>query len=255
MPIEAVVLWRVAMRGFWTGLVLTVAVVLPISGSAQVFRFRTPPPDVSAAGAEWQISSEPIIVGGLTYYPTRGFRLFDGQVMAQTGTYDRVPIYSDTTLEPYTEIYVPLGNGRMRIYERRRELEYAATTGTDQTVAPTDRLAQTSEDTYGSPRAVGTGGWLIPRSSGSSMTADRDRPHRTTILTAVPHAGDVNGVWLDYNGARWFSSGPAVLFSPERFEPVGEYRGFIVYRERTGSGDELWVASVKDGPLAPYRRR
>jgi|KBSMisStandDraft_5_1062788.scaffolds.fasta_scaffold254358_2 hypothetical protein len=255
MLIEVVVRWRVPMRGFWTGLVLTVAVVLPISGSAQVFRFQTPPPDVSAAGAEWQISSEPIIVGGLTYYPTRGFRLFDGQVMAQTGSYDRVPVYADTTLAPYTEIYVPLGNGRMRIYERRRELEYAGTTGTNETIAPTDRLTQGIEDIDDSARAVGTSGSLLPRASGSSTAPDRDRPHRTTIITAVPHAGDTNGVWLDYNGARWFSSGPAVLFSPERFEPAGEYHGFIVYRERAGTSDQLWVASVKDGPLAPYRRR
>jgi hypothetical protein len=228
-----------------------VAVLLPISGKAQVFQFRTPPPDVSAAGAEWQISSEPIIVGGLTYYPTRGFRLFDGQVMAQTGTYGRVPIYSDTTLAPYTEIYVPLGNGRMRIYERRAELEYAATPG------PTERrvLTQGAEDVGRSSGTTGTSGRVTPRSSDSPIAPDLDRPHHTTILTAVPHAGDVNGVWLDYNGARWFSSGPAVLFSPGRFEPIGEYHGFTVYRETTGNSDELWVASVKDGPLAPYRRR
>ena len=69
------------MRGFWLGFVLTVAVLLPNVGSAQVYQFRTPPPDVSAAAAPWQINSEPIVVGGLTYYPTRGFRLFDGQVM------------------------------------------------------------------------------------------------------------------------------------------------------------------------------
>ena len=242
------------MRGFWTGVALTVAVALPISGNAQVFRFRTPPPDVSAAAAEWQIASEPIIVGGLTYYPTRGFRLFDGQVMAQTGTYDRVPVYSDTTLEPYAEMYVPLGSGRMRIYERRPELEYAGTTGTNEPILPNDRLAQ-GTDLNGTAGAVATSGGVISRSSGSPAVPDRDRPRRTTILTAVPHAGDTNGVWLDYEGARWFSSGPAVLFSSERFESIGEYHGFTVYRERTGKSDELWVASVKDGPLAPYRRR
>jgi len=239
------------MRGFWTGLVLTMAVLLPISGNAQVFQFRTPPPDVSAAGAEWQISSEPIIVRGLTYYPTRGFRLFDGQVMAQTGTYDRVPVYSDTTLEPYTEVYVPLGNGRMRIYERRPELEYAATPG------PNERrvLTQGAEDDGRSSGTAGTSGRVTSPSSDSAIAPAFDRPQHTTILTAVPHAGDVNGVWLDYNGARWFSSGPAVLFSPGRFEPIGEFYGFTVYRETTGNSDELWVASVKDGPLAPYRRR
>src|SRR5215471_5316920 len=165
MLIEYSVAWRMVMRGFWTGLVLTVAVALPISGNAQVFRFRTPPPDVSAAGAAWQINSEPIIVAGLTYYPTRGFRLFDGQVMAQTGTYDRVPVYSDTTMAPYTEVYVPLGSGRMRIYERRPELEYAGTAGSDETIVPTDRLAQLTDELSRGSEIVGTAGGLSPRPS------------------------------------------------------------------------------------------
>jgi hypothetical protein len=231
------------------------AVALPISGNAQVFRFRTPPPDVSAAGAEWQINSEPIIVEGLTYYPTRGFRLFDGQVMAQTGSYGRVPVYSDTTLGPYTEIYVPLGSGRMRVYERHPELDSDGTKRIDETVTSTDRLPYGTEYSSRSAGTVATTGSVNPSASDSFPIPDRDRPHRTTILTGVPHAADTNGVWLDYNGARWFSSGPAVLFSPDRFEPIGEYHGFPVYRAKRGDNDELWVASVKDGPLAPYRRR
>jgi hypothetical protein len=70
------------------------AVLLPNVGNAQVFQFRTPPPDISAAAARWQIDGEPIVVGGLTYYATRGFRLFDGQVMAQAGMFEHVPVYT-----------------------------------------------------------------------------------------------------------------------------------------------------------------
>src|SRR5260221_6720550 len=112
-----------------SGAVLFVALLLPTSGNAQVFQFRTPSPDTSAAAAGWQINSEPIVVGGLTYYATRGFRLFDGQVMAQAGMFQSVPVYADLTIEPYSELYVPVGNGRMRVYERRRERELAGTTG------------------------------------------------------------------------------------------------------------------------------
>ena len=83
-------------------------------------------------------NGEPIVVGGLTYYPTRGFRLFDGQVMAQTGMFEGVPVYSDTTIEPYSELYVPLGSGRMRVYERRRERELAGTTGSHVPTFPVD---------------------------------------------------------------------------------------------------------------------
>ena len=65
------------MRNCCLGFVFTVAVLLPTVGNAQVSQFRTPPPDVSAAAAEWQINSTPIVVGGLSYYATRAFRLFD----------------------------------------------------------------------------------------------------------------------------------------------------------------------------------
>jgi hypothetical protein len=219
-----------------SGAVLLVALLLPKSGNAQVFQFRTPPPDTSAAGAEWQMNSEPIVVGGLTYIPTRGFRLFDGQVMAQAGMFENVPVYADLTMAPFSELYVPLGNGRMRVYERRRDYELAVT----------------------SREAVGTSGAAVPRvasDSASTVLPRRVRPQRTSIITAVPPSPASRGVWLEFNGARWYSSGPAVSFSPDRFQPAGEYRGFPVYRDTTGDPDELWVSVVKDGPLAPYRKQ
>jgi len=208
-----------------------------------VFRFRTPPPDVSAAGAEWQINGEPIVVAGLTYYPTRGFRLFDGQVMAQTGSYERVPVYADTTLEPYREVYIPLGSGRMRIYERGPDLEFA----------PSNRIGETMPLTQ-SP-AFTDRAPCVPCTPTSALPSDRDRMRHISIITPVPHDDSANGVWLEYNGARWYSNGPAAVFSADRFEPIGTYRGFLVYRDKIMGNDELWVSVVKDGPLAPYRRR
>ncbi len=252
------------MRAFWFGVVLTVAVLLPNVGNAQVFQFRTPPPDISAAGAQWQINGEPIVVGGLTYYATRGFRLFDGQVMAQAGMFERVPVYTDTTIEPYSELYVPLGNGRMRVYERRRDRELAGTTGSHAPTFPVesasvqtaDRLAVAADDVL--PReAVGTGGSFVPRLASDTVSTTaprRARPSRVSIVTGVARSGAPDGVWLEFNGSRWYSSGPAVSFSPDRFEPMGEYRGFPVYRDATGASDEIWVSVVKDGPLAPYKK-
>lgn len=244
------------MRVVLTGLVLTVALLIPNVGRAQVFRFRTPPPEVSAGGADWQLNGDPIVVGGLTYYPTRGFRLFDGQVMAQAGTYERVPVYSDTTMEPYLEVYVPLGSGRLRIYGRRRDREAADATATEVATESSENPSVRPGAQFDvGPAPVGTRGTFVPRPSDSTSIPDRDRTHHTSIITAVPHPGDVNGVWLEYQGARWYSDGAAVPFSPDRFEPVGAYQGFPVYRDKIGGGDDLWVAVVKDGPLAPYRRR
>src|SRR5439155_20373089 len=125
-----------------------------------VFQFRTPPPDVSAAGAEWQINGVPIVVGGLSYYATRAFRLFDGQVMSQTGLFDGVPVYSDTTIEPYSELYVPVGNGRMRVYERRRERELAGTTGSHVPTFPVESpsMFPPPDRLVGTAAPVGTAG-------------------------------------------------------------------------------------------------
>lgn len=248
------------MRGFWSGFVLTVAVLLPNVGNAQVFQVRTPQPERSAAAADWQINGDPIVVGGLAYYPTRGFRLFDGQVMAQTGLYEGIPVYSDTTIEPYSELYVPLSNGRMRVYERKRQRELAGTTGSHAPTfpvespsapAPRERLFGT-----GTEGAVGTGGTIVPRAvADAAVRSVLPRPRRVSIGNIPPPAGAENGVWLEFNGGRWYSRGPAESFSAGRFEPVGEYHGFLVYRDRMAGTSDIWVSVVKDGPLAPYTRR
>lgn len=245
------------MRGLCIGFVLSVAVLFPKTGNAQAFQFRTPPPDVSAAAAGWQINSEPVVVGGLTYHPTRGFRLFDGQVMAQTGLYGNVPVYSDTTVEPYSELYVPVGNGRMRVYERRRERELAGTTGSRVPSFPVESpsVPAPRERTVGTAGAVGTAGTTVPRVASESAVLPEWAPRRTSILTAAPRINAPNGVWLEFSGARWYSNGPAASFSPDRFEPVGEYHGFPVYRDKTTGTGDIWVSVVRDGPLAPYAKR
>ena len=247
------------MKGFRLGVVLTMAVLFPTIGNAQAFQFRTPAPDVSAGGAAWQLNSEPIVVGGLTYYPTRGFRMFDGNVMSQTGMFEGVPVYSDTTIEPYSELYVPLSNSRMRVYERRRERELAGTTGShvptfpvDSPSVPAPRERMVTVDS--AEGAVGTGGTIVPRAaSDNAVLTSRPRP-RHTVITPVA-SGATNGVWLEFNGARWYSDGAAETFSPDRFEPIGEYRGFPVYRDKASGSSDIWVAVVKDGPLAPYKRQ
>lgn len=243
------------MRGFRLGFVLSVAVLMPSLGNAQVFQFRTPPPDVTAAASTWQLNSDPIVVSGLTYYPTRGFRLFDGQVMAQTGMFEGVPVYSDTTIEPWSEIYVPLGNGRMRVYERRRERELAGTTGSHAPSFPVESpsVPAARERVVTGDVAVGTAGTIVPRAVSDAAVLPAPARPRRTVITPVAR-GAANGVWLEFNGARWYSSGLSASFDPDRFVPMGEYHGFPVYRDKISGSDEIWVSVVKDGPLAPYRK-
>jgi hypothetical protein len=260
------------MRASVAGLFLTAAVLFPKTSNAQVFSFRTPPPTANASGTDWQINSDPIVVSGIVYYPTRGFRMFDGQVMAQVGMFDRVPVYADTTLEPYSLLYVPIGGARMREYERRRDGDLAGTTGSR---APSFPVAVATERAPFAPAAgtsgaavdiagvrtdsaaVGSSGRpeaTVPNAVGTIGAPDRARPRRSLIESIAPPTA-ANGIWLEFDGARWYADGPAAAFSPDRFEPVGEYRGFAVYRDRTSSKNAIWISIVKDGPVAPYSRR
>jgi len=241
------------MRVLALSLFLTVAVLLPTTGNAQVYRFRTPSPEVTAAAADWQIRGEPIMVEGVLYYPTRETRFFDGQVMAQVGIYQRVPVYADATLEPYSVLYVPVGRETMRMYERKRDRELAGTTGSRTPSFPVESPAtrEPREPIVGTPRSIEAG----PASAaGTSIAPDRGRAGRS-LIESIPRPAATNGVWLEFDGARWYSAGPATSFSPDRFEPVGEYRGFPVYRDKMGKKNGIWVAVVKDGPVAPYEKR
>lgn len=237
------------MRAFVLSPILFLAVLFPIVGNAQVYPLRAAPPELTAAVADWQINSEPIVVNSSVYLSTRAVRLFDGQVMAQVGVYQGVPVYADVTLEPNSIIYVPVGGVRMRTYERRRDRELAGTTGSRTPSFPvgTPAAAPAQE------RIVGTAGRIVPNAVGSS-TVVTPRPPRTVVET-VPRPRANMGVWLDFAGARWYSAGTSASHSPDRFTKVGEYQGFPVYVETAGKKDKIWVQVVADGPLAPYSKR
>ena len=89
----------------------------------------------------------------------------------------------------------------------------------------------------------------------AGTVVDRPRPSRTRIEMIPRPKSEPQGVCLEFKGSRWYLDGSAVAFSPDRFEPIGEYRGFPVYRDKRGRADEIWVSVVKDGPVAPYARR
>ena len=273
------------MRAATVGIAVLMAVLLPRMSNAQAYTYATQAPEVNAAAAEWQIVSAPIMVDGLVYFPTRAFRLFDANVMTQTGVYGGVPIYSDVTLEPYSMVYVPVSASNMRVYERRREGALAGTTASRTPSFPVDiasdtvlerarreaelrivaNAAATSIAALGanvSPAAIATSGTSTPAApvQGTSTAAttgvDRVRGGPTRIeMIPRPAAAGPEGVWLVFKGARWYSAGAAVPFSPERFQPIGEYRGFPVYRDPRGAKNEIWVSVEKDGPVAPYTIR
>jgi len=225
------------MRTWSSSVLLAAAVLLPAAGSAQIDQFRSSAPQVTASNASWQINSEPIVLHGLVFFPTREYRLFDGQVMAQIGIYQGVPVYADTTLEPWSLVYVPVGRDRMRVWKPSRG-ELAPSTSTAWAPLPIEPRAIEE-------KPVGTAGTIPLPASGTvspPRTPDRRPPSRMSV-------------WLEFEGSRWYSAGAAASFEPDRFRPIGAYHGFPVYREINGPTNRIWISVVADGPVAPYERR
>ena len=162
----------------------------------------------------------------------------------------------------------------MRPYERRREGELAGTVGSrapsfpvqrdgDLTVRSQPGASQAlpvqipERDVIPEAVAVGTTGVGTPRAAQPVGTMGvRAAPAQRPVAKDVPRPTGNDGVWIEFEGARWFSSGRAVSFDPDRFVPTGSYRGFVVYRDTMGGrADTIFVTVVPDGPVAPYSRR
>src|SRR5687767_10835126 len=97
--------------------------LLAAPASAQVVWRPTDPPLVTAANELWYLRGEPLHLAGEVFYPAGPAVFFDGNIMARSGHYNGIPLYVDTTLEPFSVVLVPVRRGLMQPYERRRQGE------------------------------------------------------------------------------------------------------------------------------------
>jgi hypothetical protein len=270
-------------------------VLMPKVSTAQVYRSPTASPNITAAGTSWYGSGSPIFYSGNYYFPTGPSVFFDGNVMNRTGNYYGVPLYEDATLEPYSLVYVPIGNNLVRPYERRREGELVGTVGSRTPSFPIQRDSEYSAlsgitgiqvpPLLGSPGApeplVMPEAIRVPvptslvatfpedlRITGAidvriiqpeqpaapGPAAARPGPRRSTSAAAPPPRSN-DGVWIDFQGTRYYSAGASVIYDATRFQNIGDHRGFPVYRETRNAGDRIYVAVLPDGPLAPFTKR
>ena len=232
-------------------LLWSVAVLAPGVSMAQVFLEPERYPQVTAADAPWQILGLPVFHGGAYFYPAGATVFFDGNVMVRAGTYEGVPLYQDATMAAYTLIYVPVGGNLMRPYEAKREGELAGTVGSRAPSFPVGRDADPPGIVGPEPGSLSQGvspAFLMPLAEAVPI-------EQHVIVGSVPPPGTPEGVWIMYDGARWYSAGIAIPYSAERFIQIGEHQGFPVYRAVKGNADTIHVRSAADGPLAPYRRQ
>jgi hypothetical protein len=226
---------------------------------------------VTAEAEDWYLSGTPLTYAGHLYYPAGPRVHFIPSEMVRSGDFRGVPLYSRTTIEPYSVVFVPVGGGLMQPYERRREGELAGTVGSS---APSFPVAMASDDTTvgtvqaqgppqlrgqptqefepAVPEPTGTSGRSIASSTTSTATGRRSE---ATRRSRRPDAA--NGIYVVHENARWFSSGPPVPYDPARFARTGELEGLPVYRDRSGTSATIYVPVTRDaaGALAPYTRR
>ncbi len=234
------------------------ALLLPIGVHAQVYNVPTPAPSISAASREWFVDRQPILFTGDVYYPAGPRYHFDPNVMVQTGVYDGIPLYADTSIGAYEEVLVPVGGGLVQPYQRRRTGELAGTTGSHAPDFPVDVVpwetgsASVLPPPAGQYRQPPAGEELPPRYLSPEEEEARLRllqpPGRIqTIL--VP--ADNRGIWIRYEGQRWNAAGKAVAHDPNRFSKIGEYFGFPVFS--SPGTEEIYIPAF-DGMLAGYQK-
>jgi hypothetical protein len=244
--------------------------VIPCEAAAQAVWQPTPPPLVTAENETWYRTGAPIEWNGDFYYPAGAPRAFDRYAMARGGSYRGIPLYTDTTLEPYSIVFVPIAGGRVQPYERPRTGMLASTTGSQAPSFPPETAAALSLTSGGfvreapMPPTVARPYDLAPTAPPATIqsTPSIGQPVGTsgrtiimsssrTAVTALRPKG-LNGVWIEYGGRRWVASGRAEKLSPD-LQPIGTYRGFTVY----GRGNDRSTIYVPSGNdlVVPYRQR
>lgn len=240
---------------------------------AQPLLQPTPKPIVTADNEVWYQAGVPITFAGNIYFPAGPITHFNGNEMVRSGHYQGIPLYTRTTLEPYSIVFVPLYGGLVQPYERRRAGDVADTVGSVTPSFPVVRSTEQSNMEY-----VPGAGMIQAQAPPSQLGAIVDRmPVEPTdqmaptgrsvattgaetvvplgpLVTAKKPEG-LNGVFVEFEKQRYFSSGPAREFDTAAFTRIGEYYGFSVYR-REGDTDTIYIPPLADRTIvAPYRRR
>lgn len=261
------------MRRCCAFLVLTFTASVPVF--AQVQSRPTDSPVVTAANESWYVNGEPLQFAGDLYYPAGATVFFNGNTMVRSGNYNGVPLYTDTTIEPYSIVLVPIQRGLMQPYERLRQGALAGTVASRTPSFPV-RMASTAYGSFGVLPQAAAAPTALPAPIGAISVYTLEPPPAavlplvapvavTTSANATQPSTDIgmtfatigrptsnDGVWIRYLGEKWISAGPAVPITPESFRVVGSYEGFPVFAHTDGSEQVIYVPT-RAGLAAPYR--
>jgi len=253
------------MRLKLTLIAVLVAFVSP--AWAQMQSRPTDPPLVTAANESWYLLREPVQFAGELYGQAGPPVFFNGNTMVRSGHYNGVPLYTDTTVEPFSVVLVPISRGLLQPYARLRPsyspVIMAAVSPTAPPLSPGAISVYTPEAfSVSAPETVGTAGIVAPpvvspsvrppepEIVGTARTLASRRPAAIPVVSMRPPESN-DGVWIMFAGEKWLSAGTAVPFTTE-FVRVGEYSGFPVFARRDFSQEVIYMPS-RAGFIAPYR--
>ena len=267
---------------------LALALIVGANASAQVISQPTPAPVVTADSEMWYLNGEPVTFAGNTYYPAGAQVSFNSNEMIRSGFHLGVPLYTRTTEEPYSVVYVPLARGFMRPYQRLRTGDVAGTVGTappsgaaaayspnggtvpsPQAIGPPTMVAGAPSDDIGQPRApipaiaqptipasVGTSGYATAVPLPVGAAGRRAVPPAPTHTRIGPRPQGINAVFVQFRDRRWYGEGPAVPLDRSRMLEIGEHGGFPVFVDREEPEKRIYIATAIGGSLvAPYSTR
>lgn len=250
---------------------------LSSTSSAQVVLQPTPNPTVTAENEPWYLNGEPITHAGSLYYPAGPRVFFNANEMVRSGFHMGIPLYTRTTIEPYSVVYLPVGPGVMQPYERPRTGALAETSGSiasslrpmpvlpgQSSFEPTLQSAGAASQTTTVipvyiPVPVGTvgvgssyGTW---RADDTASSAPRVRRPTHTSIGGKPQGS--NSVFIEFEGERWYKAGAAQPIDPSVMSRAGTYAGIPVW---TGPATEAGIIYVpvtqQGGTLAvPYSKK
>ena len=237
---------------------------MPAAAPAQVLMRPAERPLVTAENERWYLEGQAITFSGSIYDPAGAAVFFNPYEMVRTGAYEGVPLFSKATRDPFGVVYVPVARGLMQPYERRGEGDVSSYPSSFAGHRDSEGWSGNGRQAAGPP----TGGDVYSSHGDAGVDdagASMGRWGRTPASAPVPAlaAGPLatalkptglNAFYIQYQGRRWFSSGPAVPLDESNFSRSGEYRGFAVYVAGSQAADTIYVAVAADATswLTPY---
>src|SRR5262245_45693232 len=260
-----------------SGLVVCASLAMTICAARVHTQIRLQPaaqPTVTAENQSWYQMREPVIFAGEYYFPAGPAIHFLPNEMVPSGLYQGVPLYSRTTIEPYSVVFVPIAGGMMQPYERRRTGDLVGTTGSSAPSLPVDMspppasprwiqaagppgvssqpVAEPPEGTYAAD--------LLTRSRGTANATSTS----TGMLGKASAAGSnkarkadtSKGVFVEFQNERWYSAARPQSLDPRTLKQIGEMNGFPVFTARGSNGSTIYIPVSKDADAyAAYSKR